>query len=134
MKSPELYYLALAAVATVLMWVPYMLARIFTRGLVRTLGNPTAPNLPPDPVWAERARRAHANAVENLAAFAPLVILLALLGASTPATVLASKTYLGARLVHYIVYAAGIPVIRTLAFAAGFAATIMIAGVVLGHL
>jgi uncharacterized MAPEG superfamily protein len=134
MKTPELYYLALAAVATLLMWIPYMLARIFSRGLMPTLGNPAAPDLPPDPVWAERARRAHANAVENLAVFAPLVITLALLGASTPATVLASKTYLGARLVHYIVYAAGIPVIRTLAFAAGFAATFMIAGVVLGHL
>ena len=44
------------------------------------------------------------------------------------------KTYLGARLVHYVVYAAGIPVIRTLAFGVGFAATLTIAGAVLGHL
>jgi uncharacterized MAPEG superfamily protein len=134
MKTPELYYLALIAMATVLMWIPYMLARIFTRGPVRTLGNPADPNAPPDPAWAERARRAHANAAENLAVFAPLVILLALTGASAPATVMASKTYLGARLVHYVVYAAGIPVIRTLAFAAGFAATIVIAEAVLAHL
>ena len=133
MKTPELYYLALTATATLLMWVPYMLARILTRGLVRSLGNPADPDLTPDPMWAERARRAHANAVENLIVFAPLVIILALLGASTPATVLASKTYLGARLVHYVVYAAGIPVVRTLAFAVGFAATMTIAAAVLGH-
>lgn len=132
MKTPELYYMALAALATALMWIPYMLARILTRGPMRTLGNPADPNAPPDPAWAERARRAHTNAVENLAVFAPLVVILALTGASTPATVLASKTYLGARLVHYVVYTAGIPVIRTLAFAAGFAAMFAIAGAVLG--
>ncbi|HEY2837286.1 MAG TPA: MAPEG family protein [Rhizomicrobium sp.] len=132
MKTPELTYLALIATATVLMWIPYMLARIVTRGPFRTLGNPADPNAPPDPAWAERARRAHANAAENLAVFAPLVLILAVTGVSTPATVMASKTYLGARLVHYVVYAAGIPVIRTLAFAAGFAATIVIAGAVLG--
>ena len=134
MKTPELYYLALAAIATLLMWIPYMLARIVTRGPFRTLGDPADPNAPADPAWATRARRAHANAVENLAVFAPLVVILALTGASTPATVMASKTYLGARLLHYIVYAAGIPVIRTLAFAAGFAATFVIAGAVLGRL
>ena len=132
MKSPELYYLALVATATVLMWIPYMAARILTRGPVRTLGNPADPNAPSDPAWAERARRAHANAVENLAVFAPLVIILALNGVSTPATVMASKIYLGARLTHYLVYAAGIPVIRTLAFAAGVASTLTITVALLG--
>ena len=131
--TPELHSLALIAVATALMWIPYMAARIFTRGLARSLANPANPSFPPDPAWAERARRAHANAVENLAVFAPLVVILALIGVSTAATIMASKIYLGARLVHYAVYAAGIPIIRTLAFAAGFAATLVIAGAVLGH-
>ena len=65
--------------------------------------------------------------------FAPLVIILAIIGASTPAAIVASKAYLGARLVHYIVYAAGIPIVRTLAFAVGFAATLVIAGAILHH-
>ena len=132
MKTPELYYLALVATATLLMWIPYMAARILTRGPVRTLGNPADPSAPSDPAWAERARRAHTNAVENLVVFAPLVIILALTGISTPGTVLASKVYLGARLIHYLVYAAGIPVVRTLAFAAGFASTLAIAIALLG--
>jgi uncharacterized MAPEG superfamily protein len=131
--TPELYFLALAATATLLMWIPYMAARILTRGLLQALGNPADPTFPPDPAWAERARRAHANAVQNLAVFAPLVVILAMIGASTPATVLASKTYLGARLVHYIVYAAGIPIVRTLAFAVGFGATLAVAAAVLNH-
>jgi uncharacterized MAPEG superfamily protein len=130
--TPELYTLALVATATVLMWVPYMLARILTRGPARTLANPD-PGFAPDPAWAERARRAHANAAENLAVFAPLVIIAAVTGVSTPATILASKTYLAARLVHYIVYAAGIPVIRTLAFAVGVGATLVIAAAVLSQ-
>lgn len=131
--TPELYYLVLVAVATVLMWIPYMGARILTRGVLGAMGNPADPAFAPGPAWAERARRAHANAAENLAVFAPLVIILAMTGASTPATILASKTYFGARLLHYIVYAAGIPIVRTVAFAAGFAATLAIAGAILKH-
>jgi uncharacterized MAPEG superfamily protein len=133
MKIPELQYLAFVAAATALMWLPYMAARILTRGVFATFANPADPAFAPDPAWAERARRAHYNAIENLAVFAPLVIVLALTGASSPPTVLASKAYLGARLVHYIVYTAGVPVVRTLAFAAGFGATLVIAASVLGQ-
>ena len=129
--TPELYALTLVATATVLMWVPYVLARILTRGLWQAMANPD-PAHRPDPAWAERARRAHANAAENLAAFAPLVLIAALLGVSTPATVLAAKVYLGARLVHYVVYAAGIPVVRTLAFLVGVAATMVFVTAILG--
>ncbi|HXS05353.1 MAG TPA: MAPEG family protein [Rhizomicrobium sp.] len=101
---------------------------------LQDFGRSRRSDAPADPAWATRARRAHANAVENLAVFAPMVVILALMGASTPATVTAAKIFLGARLLHYIVYAAGIPVVRTLAFAAGFAATLVIAQAVLGRL
>jgi uncharacterized MAPEG superfamily protein len=131
--TPELHVLALVATATVLMWIPYIFARILTRGPMQTLADPADPAFPPDPAWADRVQRAHANAVENLAVFAPLVIILALTGVSTPTTIAAAKTYLGARLVHYVVYAAGIPVVRTLAYAVGVGATLAIAAAVLGH-
>lgn len=124
--SPELQMLAWVASATALMWIPYVFARILTRGLMATMGNPHA-SLPPDPPWAQRARLAHANAVENLAVFAPLVLGATLIGVSTPATVLACKLYLAARLAHYVVYAAGIPVLRTLLFFVGFGATATVA-------
>jgi len=131
--TPELYLLALVATLTVLMWVPYMAARILTRGAGSILGDPSNPAFAHDPAWAERARRAHANAVENLAVFAPLVLILALVGISTQMTILAAKVYFGARIAHYIVYAAGIPVLRTLAFVVGVAATLVITVVVLTH-
>lgn len=130
--TPELYLLALVATATALMWIPYMLARIFTRGLPRTLANPD-PSFAPDPLWAQRARAAHWNAVENLAVFAPLVIVATIAGVSTPATVLACQVYVGARVVHYIVYAAGIPGLRTLAFGVGYAAMLTLAMALLAH-
>jgi uncharacterized MAPEG superfamily protein len=129
--TPELYALVLVAFATALMWIPYLVARIGLRGLMPVMGNPD-PSQAPDPAWVDRARRAHVNAIENLAVFAPLVLVAAIAGVSTPATVLAAKSYLVARLVHYVVYAVGIPVVRTLAFTAGFVATLVFAMALLG--
>ena len=125
--TPELHLLVLVATATVFMWLPYMLGRIATRGLARSLANPD-PSFQPDPTWAQRARAAHWNAVENLVVFAPLVIVAAIAGISTPATILACQIYLAARIVHYVVYTAGIPGLRTIAFGVGFAATLSLAG------
>lgn len=126
----ELHALTIIAIATVLMWVPYMLGRIATRGLVATFRNPD-PKYPSDPSWAERARSAHHNAIENLAVFAPVVLVAAVSGISTPATVLAANVYVVARLAHYVIYAIGIPVLRTLAFVAGVGATLVIAWTIL---
>jgi uncharacterized MAPEG superfamily protein len=128
--TPELYFLTLVATATALMWIPYTLARIATRGVMGAMANPD-PSLPPEPAWAQRAKLAHANAIENLAVFAPLVLVATAIGISTPATVFAAKLYLFARLVHYVVYAAGIPVVRTLAFVVGAGATLVLAATIL---
>lgn len=130
--TSELYFLTLVASATALMWIPYTLARIARWGLPAALAN-RDPAKRPDPAWARRAQLAHANAIENLAVFAPLVLVAAASGASTSATVAAAKVYLAARLVHYVVYAAGIPVIRTLAFVVGCGATLVFAATLLGH-
>ncbi|MFL9880782.1 MAPEG family protein [Herbaspirillum rhizosphaerae] len=131
--TSELYYLTLISLMTAVMWMPYTVARILTRGLRLSLANPD-PSHPPDPAWAQRAQRAHANAIENLAVFAPLVLIAAAMGISTPSTVFAAKLYLFARLVHYCVYAAGIPVARTLAFVTGSGATLVFAFVILGFI
>jgi uncharacterized MAPEG superfamily protein len=129
--TPELTWLAIVATATALMWVPYVLESFVARGVLATMGNPS-PDDPPAPGWARRAKRAHMNALENLAAFAALVLVAALAGISTPATVLAAKVYAAARLGHYIVYAAGIPVVRTLLFLIGLGAMLVIAAAILG--
>jgi uncharacterized MAPEG superfamily protein len=130
--TPELFFLTLAVLATALMWVPYVVARVLSRGLGRTLANPD-PSHPPLPAWAQRARQAHANAIENLAVFAPLVLVAHAVGVTTPATVFAAQLYLGARLVHYVVYAAGVPAVRTVAFLCGVAAMLVFAQVLLAR-
>ena len=129
--SSELYSLTVIATATALMWVPYVLARLRARGL-KAIAN-VDPGVPPEPAWALRARAAHANAVENLVVFAPLVLALAVTGISTPATVLAAQVYVGARLAHYAIFVAGIPFARTAAYFVGVAATLVIAGALLSH-
>jgi len=124
--TPELYALTLISTATALMWVPYVLARMTTHGVMRAIGTP-GPGYPADAPWADRARRAHINAIENLAVFAPLVLVGAIIEVSTKATVLSAQIYVAARLAHYVIYAAGIPIVRTLAFLAGACATLAIA-------
>ncbi len=128
--TPELYALTIISGATALMWVPYVTARMTTHGVTRAIGVPGA-GYPVDAPWADRARRAHLNAIENLAVFAPLVLVAAILEVSTRATVLSAQIYVVARLTHYVIYTAGIPVVRTIAFLAGAIATVVIAAVLL---
>ncbi|MCW6508778.1 MAPEG family protein [Hyphomicrobiales bacterium BP6-180914] len=44
------------------------------------------------------------------------MLIAAIAGVSTPATVLAAQVYVAARLAHYLIYAAGIPVARIFTF------------------
>jgi uncharacterized MAPEG superfamily protein len=128
--TSELHSLAVVSTATALMWVPYVLARMTSHGVLRAIGTP-GPDYPVDAPWADRARRAHLNAIENLAVFAPLVLVAAIVEVSTNATVLSAQIYVAARLVHYVIYAAGIPVVRTIAFFVGACATLVIAATLL---
>lgn len=122
---PEQRDLALIVVATALMWLPYTLALIARGGLTAAMGNRVA--VPELPAWSERAKRAHANAVENLVLFAPLVLIGTVVVPGAPMIAAAARVYLVARLVHYAVYVAGIPVIRTIAFFVAWGATLAIA-------
>jgi uncharacterized MAPEG superfamily protein len=129
--TSELFSLTVVSTATALMWVPYVTARMTTHGVMPAIGHP-GPGYPVDPPWVDRARRAHLNAIENLAVFAPLVLVAAIVEVSTRATVLSAQIYVAARIIHYIIYAAGIPVVRTLAFLVGACATVVIAITLLG--
>lgn len=115
----ELYYLVLVTALTAVLWVPYILNRIAVRGLVEAVGYPENPK--PGAPWAERMQAAHANAVENLAVFAALVLVAHLADVSSEGTVFACQMYFWARLVHVIAYTLALPWVRTIAFFAGFA-------------
>lgn len=129
-NNPELIILALICLLTVMMWIPYIIARATRANVAPAAGNGHSPLTRLAP-WAQRAQKAHANAVENLVIFAPLVVVAALLNVNNAITLIAAKVYFLARIVHYIAHTAGIPVIRTLAFQTGFVATVTIAIVIL---
>lgn len=129
--GPELTWLAAIVLLTSLMWVPYILNRLAEHGLWPALRNP-APDAPPEADWAHRMMQAHANAVENLVLFAPLVIAVVMLGRTSETTALAAAVYFFARLAHFVVYSLGVPLVRTLAFATGWAACVYLGLVVLG--
>lgn len=127
----ELLWLVLVTAMTAVLWVPYILDRILRWGLLQAVGYPANP--PPQSPWAQRLKAAHANAVENLVVFAPLVLVAQATGVSDAATLLAAQAYFWARLVHAVSYALGIPWVRTLAFAAGVACQLTFAARLLAH-
>ncbi len=131
--SKELFWLTLTVAMTGLFWVPYILDRVVVRGLGGAMANP-GPADKPQSAWAARQMKAHANAVENLIIFAPLVLIAHALGISTPTTAVACAVYFWARLAHYVVYTLGIPGLRTLAFTVGFLAQVALALAIFRHM
>ncbi|MCL4744442.1 MAG: MAPEG family protein [Burkholderiaceae bacterium] len=125
----ELFYLALVTALTGILWVPYILDRIAVRGLMDAVGYPEKPK--PQSAWAQRLMKAHANAVENLVVFAPLVLLAQVLGISGTGLGTAAIVYFWARVVHAAAYTLGVPWVRTLSFAVGFFAQAFIAWLLL---
>ena len=113
--TSELMSLTWVVALSAVMWVPYILNTIMVRGLVDAVGYPDNPK--PLAPWAERMKKAHYNAVENLVVFAALVLMLNAAGVSNGTTVLVCNIYFWARLVHLLVYTFGVPWLRTLSFA-----------------
>lgn len=121
----ELLYLALVTAFTGLLWVPYILDRLAVRGIGDAVGYPENPK--PQSAWAQRLMKAHANGVENLVIFAPLVLLAHGTGLTNAAIGTAAIVYFWARVVHAAAYTFAVPWVRTLAFAVGFFAQALIA-------
>ena len=121
----ELLYLALVTAFTALLWVPYILDRIAVGGLADAVGYPEHPK--PQSPWARRLMKAHANAVENLVVFAPLILLAHVLGVTGAAIGTAAIVYFWARVIHALAYTFAVPWVRTLAFAVGFFAQATVA-------
>lgn len=120
--SIELRTLVWVLALQLVMWLPYILNLIMVRGLVDAVGYPDNPK--PMAKWAQRMKAAHYNAVENLVVFAALVMVGNVAGISNDLTVLACGVYFWARVAHLVSYTLGIPWVRTLSFAASWAAMV----------
>lgn len=128
--TPELYWLTWTAVLTGLLWLPYIGQIIGKIGVATALSE--TGGVEPDRSWSVRAKKAHANAVENLAVFAPLALAVHVLGVGNTYTATAAATYFGLRVAHAIVYTIGVPYLRTLVFAGGVVCQVILAVAILG--
>lgn len=131
--APELYWLAATAMLTAVMWIPYILQLIAQMGPVAAFWDPYH-ETPHEAAWARRAKRAHANAVENFAVFSTLVLSVHLMSVATPLTSAACAVYFLARTAHYIAYVMAIPLVRSVLFLIGFGCQMVLGATVLGYL
>jgi len=93
-------------------------------GLPALAGNREA--LPQITGWAGRAQRAHRNMLENLPLFIALVLIAQLANRTSGTTALGAELFFWARLAHAVIYVAGIPWLRTLAWAVSAVGLILI--------
>jgi uncharacterized MAPEG superfamily protein len=122
--TTDLKMLAWISALTALMWLPYILARIMTSGLMPTLTY--AADNDALPAWATRAKKAHYNAIESLVPFAAMVLVAHLTQTANATTAMWATIYVWARVIHYLGYISGAPLVRTLSFAVGWVSIMMI--------
>jgi uncharacterized MAPEG superfamily protein len=76
--------------------------------------------------FAGRARRAHQNMMESLPLFIALVLIAQITKTANPTTLLGAELFFWGRLAHWLIYIAGLPWLRTLAWAVSVAGMILI--------
>ena len=117
--STDLKYLALTAILTAALWIPYVIMQVVTNGFLQP-ANYTDPTPRPLPPLGKRADRTYLNAVETFAPFAALVIVAQIAGKADAMTAFWAMAFFWLRVAHAVVYLLGIPYIRTLVFTLGF--------------
>lgn len=126
------YYLLLSGVLTILLWTPYIVARLFVWGLPVFLHNYPdrfPAEQPEPPLWAQRAHRAHLNMVETMPALIAVIVAVSQLGSDVAImqAALWAKIFLFARIAYSVIYIAGIPFLRTPSYLLSWLAILMIA-------
>lgn len=130
------YFLTLSGLLTLLMWTPYILARLFIWGLPTFLNNyPKGfpQEQPTPPLWAQRAQRAHLNMVETMPAFIAVILAATFLAdESLYATINQwASIFFIARVAYAAVYILGIPYLRTPVYLVSWLAILIIGGVLI---
>ena len=123
--TTDLFYLALTALLTALLWVPFIIMRVRAEGALTATDYKELPQ-PELPANVRCANRAHLNAVENLPVFVALVLVAHVSGEADSVTALAATVYFWIRLAHALLFYAGTPYARTAAFTIGWIAQLVI--------
>jgi uncharacterized MAPEG superfamily protein len=80
------------------------------------------------PAWGQRAARAHENLLENLGLFTIAVLVVHVSGSANAASAQGAVIFFVARVVHAVLYTAGITYLRTLAFGVSLAGVFRVLG------
>jgi uncharacterized MAPEG superfamily protein len=122
--TTDLAMLTYTALLTVLLSFPGVTAIILEKGLPVAAGN--RDETIALSAWADRANRAHRNLLESLPVFAALVLVANVAGVANETTALGATIFFWSRVVHAVVYIAGVPWARTAAFAGSVIGLFMI--------
>jgi uncharacterized MAPEG superfamily protein len=122
--KPELMMLVWAVALAFAQVLVAVMGAMMQVGLPALAGNHE--NFPAITGWAGRARRAHANMLENLVLFAALVLVAVVAGKTNDKTLLGAEIFVWARLAYAVVYCAGIPWVRTLTWFVSVVGMVMI--------
>jgi uncharacterized MAPEG superfamily protein len=117
--STDLKYLAITAMLTASLWIPYIVAQVMTNGPL-SAENYVDPTPRPVPNWGKRAHRVYLNGVETFAPFAALVIVIQIAGKADSMTAFWTTSFFWVRVAHAVVFWAAIPFIRTILFVLGW--------------
>lgn len=123
--SIEIEILAAAGGLALLLTLIQATRNVFLLGLTTAAGNQH--NIAPWEGWNDRLNRALRNLIEAIAIYAPIAIAVYVLGVGNEISALGAEIFFGARLVHAVVYTAGIPWVRTTAWFVGVIGILMVA-------
>lgn len=109
----ELTVLLLAAALVLVQLALAGPVRLLTAGLAWSFGSRDGP-APPEPLWVERAARAHRNMLETFPVFAAAALVAVVADVTSPLTALGSQIYLGARIAYVPAYIFHVTALRSL--------------------
>ena len=113
--KPELTLLVWAVLLAFVQLLVAVQGAMAQVGLMPLFGN--REGMPEITGWGGRAARAHRNMLESLVLFAALVLTAVVAGKTNSMTLLGAQLFFWARVAYALVYVAGIPYLRTAAWA-----------------
>ena len=122
--TPDLELLVWSAALTLVQMLIAVAGATLQVGLPTLAGN--RENLPAATGWALRAQRAHLNMLESLAVFAIVVLVAHVAGRADETTALGAMLFFWGRVAYAVIYLAGIPWLRTAAWAVSIAGILLV--------
>ena len=131
--TPDLWILLSLALLTEILTLPPVVARGAVPGGIRWIFYNRDTVLAGVAPWGGRAVRAHDNLADNLAMYGIVIGLAHVTGATDGVTLIAGFVLLAARVLHAVVYIAGVPYLRTAIFAAAQVAMLIYVWRIVAH-